>query len=62
MLMNELVPSTAGLPTKCFKKVWKICEVLNVRIAAVYRPAQAQEMTVGTGALFPVLFAPTNFF
>ena len=32
-----------GLPTLCFKKVWKLREVLNVRVAAGHRPAQAQE-------------------
>ena len=38
----------------CLKKVWKLREVLNVRITAGHRPAQAQEEPAGWGA-FPVL-------
>ena len=41
--MVHHIPSSAGLPTLCFKKVWKLCEVLNVRVTAGHRPARAQE-------------------
>ena len=37
----------AGLPILCFKKVWKLREVLNVRVTAGHRPAQAQEEPAG---------------
>ena len=37
----------AGLPTLCFKKVWKLREVLNIRVTADYRLAQAQEKPAG---------------
>ena len=30
-----------------FKKVWKLLKVLNVRVTADYRPAQAQEKPAG---------------
>ena len=40
-----------GLPTLCFKKVWKVCEVRNVLVTAGHRPAQAQEEPAGWGAL-----------
>ena len=33
----------AELPTLCFEKVKKLREVLNVRVTAGHRPAQAQE-------------------
>ena len=32
----------AELPTLCFEKVKKLREVLNVRVTAGHRPAQAQ--------------------
>ena len=32
-----------GLPTLCFKRVWKLREVLNVRVTTGHRPAHAQE-------------------
>ena len=53
---------SAGLPTLCLKKVLKLCDVLNVRVAAGHWPTQAQEKAAGTGALFPFLFRPTEFF
>ena len=31
----------------CFKKIWKLCEVLNVRVTTGHRPAQAQEEPAG---------------
>ena len=44
--------SEPGLPTFCFKKVWKLCEMLNVRVTADHRPAQAQEVSAGWGRFF----------
>ena len=49
-----------GLPTFCFKKVWKLRNVLNVRVAANHRPAQAQELPAEWGA-FPI-FGVTEIF
>ena len=49
----------SGLPTMCFKKVWKRREVLNVRVAANHTPAQAQEEPAG-GALFPSVSGVTE--
>ena len=37
-LDKELGP-VAGLPTLCFKKVWKLREVLNIHVTAGHRPA-----------------------
>ena len=34
----------------CPKKFWKLHEVLNVRVIAGHRHAQAREMTAGRGA------------
>ena len=39
----------AGLPTLCFKSVWKLCEVLKVCVTEGHRPAQAQEEPAGWG-------------
>ena len=36
-----------GLSTLCFKKIWKLCEVLNIRVTAGYRPAQTPEEPAG---------------
>ena len=44
-----------GLPTLCFKKVWKLREVLDVCVATGHRPAQAQEEPAGWGCFFPFL-------
>ena len=56
-----LMKSQSRLPTLCLKKVWKLCEVLNVYVAAGHRPTQGQEMTAGTGHL-SFLSEPTDFF
>ena len=37
----------SGLPILCLKKVWKLREVLNVRVTAGPRPAQEQEEPTG---------------
>ena len=56
------------LPTLCLKKVWKLCEVLNVRhtyivrVAAGHRRAQAQEMTAGTSDSSRFWLGSQNFF
>ena len=34
---------TARMPTLCFKKVWKLRQVFNVRVTAGHMPAKAQE-------------------
>ena len=51
-----------GLPTLCLKKVWKLCEVLNIRGTAGLRRAQAQEITAGTRHSSRFCLGPLNFF
>ena len=51
----------SGLPTLCLKKVWKLCEALNVHVTADHRPTQAQEEPAGWG-LFPFLSEVTEYF
>ena len=46
----------------CFKKVWKLCEVLYVRVTAGHGPAQAQEEPAEWGALSQFLFGVTKSF
>ena len=50
------------MPTLCFKKFWKLREVLNVRVTTGYWAAQAQEEPAGWGALFPFLSGVTEIF
>ena len=52
----------AGLPTLCFKKVWKLCGVVNVRITMGHRPAQAQEEPAGWGRFSRFYLKLPNFF
>ena len=51
----------SGLSTLCFKKVWKLCKVLNVHVTAGHRPAQARRSQLA-GALFPFLSEVTDYF
>ena len=51
----------AGLPTLCFKKVWKLCGVVNVRITMGHRPAQAQEEPAGWGRFSRFCLESLNF-
>ena len=51
----------AGLPRLCFKKVWKLYEVLNIRVTAGHRPAQAQE-PAGWGHFSLFCLKSQNFF
>ena len=46
----------------CLKKVWKLHEVLNVRVTAGHGPAQAQEMRAGRDALPFFLSGQQNLF
>ena len=41
--------SEPGLPSLRFKKVWKLHEVLNVRVTTGHGPAQAQEVPAEKG-------------
>ena len=45
---KKLLPNfNSWVPRLCFKKVWKICKVLNICVTAGHRPAQPQEEPVG---------------
>ena len=46
----------------CFKKGWKLREVLIVRVSTNHRFAQAQEELAGWGALFSFLSEVTKIF
>ena len=57
----------SGLPTFCFKNVWKLCEVLDVHVTAVHRPSrhrpsQAQEVPAGIGRSSCFCMDQPNFF
>ena len=51
-----------GLTTLCLKKVWKLCEMLNVRVTTGNRPAQGQETTTETGRSSRFCLGPQNYF
>ena len=52
----------SGLLTLCFKRVWKLYEVLNLRVTGDHRPAQAQEGPAGWGPFFRFCPGSQNFF
>ena len=52
----------SGLLTLCLKKVWKLCEVLNVHFTTGHRPAQAQEEPAGWGRFSHFCLKSQNFF
>ena len=51
-----------GLPTLCFKKVWKLRGVLNIRVTAGHRSAQAQEEPAGWGRFSRFCLESQKFF
>ena len=51
-----------GLPTLCFKRVWKLREVLNVRVTTGHRPAHAQEKPTEWGLFSRFCLGSQTFF
>ena len=54
--------TSSGLPTLYFKNVWKLREVLNVRVTAGHRPAQAQKEPAGWGRFSRFCLKSRNLF
>ena len=59
---ENMFADTAGLPTLCLNKVWKLREVLNVRVTTGHRPVQAQEVPAGKNVLLIFIWVHKMFF
>ena len=59
---HQLHRELAELPTLCLKKVWKLGEVLGIRVTAGHWPAQAQEEPDGWGRFSRFCLESQKFF